>query len=185
MNIIELTPYFQGFFLCYMLVAGCLMMARCTVGSMIHGYHEYMLKLSLESELDLLKYCNIDILTLILTQNKLKCTSHWCAHLMLQKQENWQKNFGESEVIHQIRQTFLPPMFFMVRYKVSSKTCATWAWMLLYWSRWCWMTPITISGLGLNPNTSWQNTYCTISILNDLIFLTRVVATYFCHLDWW
>jgi len=48
-------------------------------------------KLSLESELDLLKYSNIDILTLILMQNKLKHTSHCCTHLMLQKQENWQK----------------------------------------------------------------------------------------------
>jgi len=27
--------------------------------STIHGYHEYINKLSLESELDLLKYCNI------------------------------------------------------------------------------------------------------------------------------
>jgi len=43
-------------------------MARWTVESMICGYHEYISKLSLESELDLLKYCNIHILTLILNE---------------------------------------------------------------------------------------------------------------------
>jgi len=42
---------------------------------MICDYHEYISKLSLESELDLLKYCNINMLTSILTQNKLKYTS--------------------------------------------------------------------------------------------------------------
>jgi len=36
---------------------------------MICGYHEYVSKLLLESELDFLKYCNIDIVTLILMQN--------------------------------------------------------------------------------------------------------------------
>jgi len=40
-----------------------------TVESMIHNYHYYISKLSLESKLDLLKYYNIDILTLILMQN--------------------------------------------------------------------------------------------------------------------
>jgi len=79
--------------------------------------HECISKLLLESELDLLKHCNIDILTSILTQNKLKCTSHCCACLKLQKQENWEKNFGKFEVIHQIHQTFLPPKFFY--HKVS------------------------------------------------------------------
>jgi len=34
MNIIKQTTYFPGFFLCHVLVACCLMMARCTVGSM-------------------------------------------------------------------------------------------------------------------------------------------------------
>jgi len=57
------TPYFQGSVLCHALVVCCLMMARCIVQSMIRGYHEYICKLSLESELDLLKYCNINILT--------------------------------------------------------------------------------------------------------------------------
>jgi len=58
-----------------MLVVCCLMMARHTVEFMIHGYHKcYRFK----SELELLKYCNIVILTLILTQNKLKCTSCCC-----------------------------------------------------------------------------------------------------------
>jgi len=46
-----------------MLVACCLMMAGCTVESMIRGYHKYTYeqtigKLLFESELDLLKYCN-------------------------------------------------------------------------------------------------------------------------------
>ena len=93
MNIIKWTPYFPGFVLCHVLVACCLMMVGCNVESMIRGYHKYnyISKLSLESELDLLKYCNIDILTLILMQNKLKCTSRCYAHLVLQKQENWQK----------------------------------------------------------------------------------------------
>jgi len=82
MNIIKRTPYFSGFVLCHMLVVCCSMMARHTVESMIHDYHEYISKLSLESELDLLKYCNIDILTSILTQNKLKHTSHhWVPHV--------------------------------------------------------------------------------------------------------
>jgi len=54
MNIIKQTLYFPGFVLCHMLVVCYLMMARCTVESMIHGYHEYVSKLSLESELDLL-----------------------------------------------------------------------------------------------------------------------------------
>ena len=54
----------------------CLMMARCTVESMICGCHNYVRKLLLESKLYLLKYCNIDILTSILMPNKLKCTSH-------------------------------------------------------------------------------------------------------------
>jgi len=39
------------------------------IESMVHGYHKYINKLSLESELDLLKYCDIDILTSILKQN--------------------------------------------------------------------------------------------------------------------
>jgi len=71
--------------LCHVLVVCCLMMVSRTAESMIRGYHEYITKLSLESELDLLKYCNMDILTSILTENKLKCTSHCCACLMLQK----------------------------------------------------------------------------------------------------
>jgi len=54
MNIIKRTPYFPGFVLCHVLVACCLVMVRCTVESMICGYHEYISKLSLESELDLL-----------------------------------------------------------------------------------------------------------------------------------
>jgi len=91
MSIIKQTLYFPGFVLCHMPVVYCLMMARCTVESMICGYHEYISKLLIESELDLLKYCNINILTSILMQNKLKCTSCCCVHLMLQKQENWQK----------------------------------------------------------------------------------------------
>jgi len=92
-TVIKRTPYFSGFALCHMLVACHLMMARCTVESMIHGHHEYISKLSLENELDLLKYCNIDILISILTQNKLKCTSHCCAHLMLQKWEIGEKSW--------------------------------------------------------------------------------------------
>jgi len=66
------TPYFTGFVLCHMLVACCLMMVRCTVESTIRDYHKYISKISLESELDLLKYCNIDMLTLIIMQNKFK-----------------------------------------------------------------------------------------------------------------
>ena len=77
-----------------MLVAYCLMMARHTIEPMIHGYHEYITKQSLESELEFVKYCTIDILTLILTQNKLKRTSHGCTCFMLQKMGNWQKKVG-------------------------------------------------------------------------------------------
>ena len=39
------------------------------------------------------KYCNIDILTLILMHNKLKWTSHYCTHLMLQKKEIGKKTW--------------------------------------------------------------------------------------------
>jgi len=52
MNIIKQTPYFP-FVLCHVLVACCLMMARWTVQSIIRGYHEYISKLLLETELDL------------------------------------------------------------------------------------------------------------------------------------
>jgi len=113
MNIIKRTLYFLGFVLCHLLVACCLMMARgCVYIIYDCGVYDPWLssKLSLESELDLLKYCNIDILTLILMQNKLKCTSCCCMCLMLRKQKNWQKNFGELEVICQ---SFLPPKFLL------------------------------------------------------------------------
>ena len=56
----------------------CTCMYMISVESMIHGYHEYISKLSLVSKLDLLKYCNVDTLTSILMQNKLKHTSHCC-----------------------------------------------------------------------------------------------------------
>jgi len=82
--------------LCHVLVACCLMMARCTVESaMIRGYHQYISKLSFESELDLLKYCtNINILTSILTQNKLKCISRFCMRLMLQNRKIGKKKLA-------------------------------------------------------------------------------------------
>jgi len=90
-NIIKQTLYFS---VCHVLVACHSMMARHTVESMICGYHEYISKLLLESELDILKYSSIDILTSILTQNKLKHTSRCCVHLMLQKIRNWQKQLA-------------------------------------------------------------------------------------------
>jgi len=40
---------------------------------------------------------------------------------MLQKQENWQKNFSKLIVIHQIHQTFLPSKFFTIRYIISTQ----------------------------------------------------------------
>jgi len=111
MNIIKRTPYFPGLILCHVLLACCLMMARCTVESMIRNYHQYISKLLFESELDLLKCCNIDIFTSILTQNKLKHTSHCCVHLMLQN-----RNIGEKSwrivVIRQIHQSFFPSKVF-------------------------------------------------------------------------
>jgi len=72
----------------------------------------YISKLSLESELNFLKYCNIDILTSILMQNKLKCTSRCCVHLMLQKQENWQKT--DSPKLFSLRSFYcmVPTMYF-------------------------------------------------------------------------
>jgi len=91
MNIIKQTPYCSGFVLCHMLVACCSMMVRHTVESM--NYHKYISKLSLESELDLLKYCSIDILTSIFTQNKLNHTSCCCMRLMLQKWK-WAKKLA-------------------------------------------------------------------------------------------
>jgi len=74
----KMNSVFFRIFLCHVLVVCCSMMARCTVEPMICDYHEYISKLLLESELDLLKYCNIKILTLILMQNKLKRSSHCC-----------------------------------------------------------------------------------------------------------
>jgi len=61
-----------------------------TVESMIHGHHEYISKLLLESELDLLKCYNIDVLTSILTQTiEAQLTLLRTPHVT--KQENWQK----------------------------------------------------------------------------------------------
>jgi len=52
MNMIKRTPYFPFvLYICHVLVACCLMMARWTVQSIIRGYHQYISKLSLESEL--------------------------------------------------------------------------------------------------------------------------------------
>jgi len=45
-NIIKRTLYFPGFVSCHMLVACCLMMARCTIESMICDYYKYVNKLS-------------------------------------------------------------------------------------------------------------------------------------------
>jgi len=53
----------------------------CRVGRSVYDlwlsqmYKQNIGKILLESELYLLEYCNIDILTFILMQNKLKCTS--------------------------------------------------------------------------------------------------------------
>ena len=112
-NTIKLTLYFPGFVLCHVLVACCLMMVRCTVEFMNRGCHKYISKLSLESELDLIKYCNIDILisiiyTSILMQNKLKYTLYCYVCLMLQKQENWQKFLANWILTCQIRHSFNP-----------------------------------------------------------------------------
>ena len=59
-----------------------------------------------------LKYCNINILTLIQARNKLKLRSHCYVHLILQKQDNWQKNW-RIVVIHQIHQRFSPSKFLL------------------------------------------------------------------------
>jgi len=105
------TLYFPGFILCHMLVACCLMIVRCTVESMICGCHQYVSKILFESELDLLKCYNIDILTLILTQNKSKRTSRCCACLMLQNRKIGKKSW-QIVVIHQIHQSFFPSKVF-------------------------------------------------------------------------
>jgi len=119
-NIIKQTPYFSGFVLCHMLVACHSMMARRIVECMIRGYHKYIRKLSLESELNLLKYCNIDILTSILTQSKLKLTSHCCKRLMLHtKNGKLVKKSWQIVVIHKICQSFFPSKVFTVRYTLK------------------------------------------------------------------
>jgi len=69
----------------HVLVVCCSMMARCTVKSMIHGYHKYNKQTITWKWTGPLKYCNIDILTLIQTRNKLKPSSHCCTRLILQK----------------------------------------------------------------------------------------------------
>jgi len=103
------------------LVVCRLMMARHTVvQSMIHGYHEYISKLLLESELDLLKYCNIDTLTSILMQNKLKHTPCCCVCLMLQKMGNWQK-----KLVNCCDLSNLPKFFPLQRFLLYSKHCLT------------------------------------------------------------
>jgi len=103
------------FSLCHVLVMCCLMMARCTVESMIHGYHQYISKLSFENEPDFLKCCNIDILISILRQNKLKRTSRCCACLMLQNR-NIGKKVGELLWFAKYAKVFSLPKFFTVRY---------------------------------------------------------------------
>jgi len=83
-DIIKWILYFSGFVLYHMLVAyygdvNCRVYDPC----LLWIYKQTML----ESELDLLKYCNIDMLTSILTQNKTKHTSCCCVRLMSQKWE--------------------------------------------------------------------------------------------------
>jgi len=91
MCIIKQILYFPGFILCHVPEACCLMIARCTVEStMIRGYHQYISKLLFESELDLLKCCNIDILM----QNKLKHISRCCTHLMLHNRKIGKKELA-------------------------------------------------------------------------------------------
>jgi len=89
MNIIKWTLYFPGFVLCHVLVACCLMMVRCTVDCRIYDlWLLWMYKQTIAWKwTGPLKHCNINIVTSILTQNKLKCTSCLCSHLMLQKWE--------------------------------------------------------------------------------------------------
>jgi len=125
-------------------VVCCLMMAGCTVESMIHGYHKYIGKLSLESELDLLKYCNINILTSILTQNQLKHTSHCFTCLMLQNRKIG-KNFGELEVIHQIRESFSLQSFLLYNIchsiyvrRYHQECCTMYPWELSHFIYTCW-----------------------------------------------
>jgi len=86
-------------------------MARFTVEFMVHSCHEYISKLLFESELDLLRYCNIDNLTSILMQNKLKIAAH-APHVIKKGKltKSWQ-----IVVICQIRLSFSPPKYFTVR----------------------------------------------------------------------
>jgi len=64
-----------------------------------------------------LKHCNIDIVTSILMQNKLKCTSRWCTCLILQKlMGSWQKILGELLWFTKFAKVFSPPKFFTIRY---------------------------------------------------------------------
>jgi len=107
------TPYFPGFVLCHVLIVCCLMMTRCTVESMICGYYEYTYKQTIIWKwTGPLKHCNIDIVTSILMQNKLKHTSHWCACLTLQKINGKlaPKKFGE---LFWFAKVFSPPKFLL------------------------------------------------------------------------
>jgi len=76
----------------------------------------------LESELDLLEYCDISILTsTILSQNKLKHTLCCCMHLMLQKMGNWWKKVGKLLWFAQFAKVFSPPKFLLYGICISSE----------------------------------------------------------------
>jgi len=115
MNIIKRTPCFSGFVLCHLLVACCSMMvtgeAHCRVYDL---WLSWIYEQTIACRLDLLKYCNIDILTLILMQNKLKCISYCCTHLILQK---W--GIGKKKLVNcwdSPNKVFFLSKFFTVRY---------------------------------------------------------------------
>jgi len=74
-------------------VKGYVHILSMTVESMIRGYHDNISKLLLESELDILKYCNINILTSICMQNKVHLTLLCLPHVT--KQENWWNFFWQ------------------------------------------------------------------------------------------
>jgi len=120
-----MNSVFSGIVLCHVLVVCCLMITRCTVESMICGYHEYISKLLLESELNLLKYCNIDILTSILMQDKNKVHFTLLVVPHVTKNEKLAKKSWQIVVIYQICQSFFASKVFYctVYMYISGKFC--------------------------------------------------------------
>jgi len=123
MNIIKRTTYFPGFILCHVLLACCLMMARCTVESMIHGYYQYISKLSFESELDLLKCCKYRYPYLDPYAKQIKANFTLLRAPHVTKQQYWRKKVGELLWFAKFAKIFYCTVYSNCIWNCSRNTC--------------------------------------------------------------